>query len=407
MYSRIIFKRFKNKTILLLLGLIPEDFQEVLEDILNKKITKCILKFNWNNENTIKLNEMTIKFKDYTISRFIKVSKDKIISISTNNNFKLWDLSTGKSTYSYQQLKTPINDGVYLENYSQTQIIAGLNYFPLVRSVLYAFNKEDLTIAKIIAVNEDFQITAAALINKFQIALGNTKGYIKILDIATGKLVMTLSDISKIIHCLIKLSPSQLVSSENDIIKIWDLSKEECIMNITGHTRMIKCLVKIHKTQIASGSMDKSIKIWNAVSGKCKSTLTGHNLSITCLLKLKETRIVSGSEDKTIKLWDLQAFFCLATIKMHTGIIQCLLKINKTQILSGSLDNTIRLWDLSKYSSHIGVTMDKIKDIIKHGDIKTALKDKLYVKNSKSLKNQVNFDAKLDKELKRFCKDSD
>lgn len=97
------------------------------------------------------------------------------------------------------------------------------------------------------------------------------------------------------------------VGSDDKTIKLWDIASGKVIQTLTGHSNLVKSVVFSPDGKIvASGSNDNTIKLWNVATGKEIRTFTGHTSFVTSLAFSNDGKVLaSGSADKTIKLWRL------------------------------------------------------------------------------------------------------
>ncbi|PMB43350.1 hypothetical protein CEN41_13160, partial [Fischerella thermalis CCMEE 5330] len=95
--------------------------------------------------------------------------------------------------------------------------------------------------------------------------------------------------------------------SSDKTTKLWDIASGKVIQTLTGHSNLVKSVVFSPDGKIvASGSNDNTIKLWNVATGKEIRTFTAHTSFVTSLAFSNDGKVLaSGSSDKTIKLWRL------------------------------------------------------------------------------------------------------
>ena len=155
---------------------------------------------------------------------------------------------------------------------------------------------------------------------------------------------------------------------QSGIIRIWNISTSKIVMTLSGHKEKINSLVFTPDGQtLVSGSEDRKIIIWDAFKGQLLKVLRGHWGSITCLAVNKNgSLLASGSTDKKIKLWDIsREWKRIKDLKNHKDSISKLLFSPDDSILaSSSWDHTILLWNVGKeeiiaeLKGHFGPVMD-------------------------------------------------
>ena len=116
-----------------------------------------------------------------------------------------------------------------------------------------------------------------------------------------------------------------LVSGGTDAaIKLWDVASGRVLRTLTGHSESIHAIAFSPDGQtLASASSDKTIRLWNAESGRQLATLTGHQDEVTAVAFSPDGRtIVSGGYDNTLKLWDTVSGKELRSLAGHRGPIR-------------------------------------------------------------------------------------
>ena len=238
----------------------------------------------------------------WVISAVYNKDETHILSFS-NDNTKLWDVSTG------QCLRTTLT-----------------GHTDWVSSVVY--NKDE---THILSCSYD-----------------NT---IKLWDVNTGLCLRTFTGHTNIVRSAVYNKDAHILSCSVDkTIKLWDVSTGLCLRTFTGHNGSVNSAVyNKDETHILSCSYDSTIKIWDARTNQCLRTFTGHyGWILSAVYNKDETHILSCSNDKTIKLWDVSSGQCLRTFTSHKDwVISAVYNKDETQILSCSNDNTIKLWDVS------------------------------------------------------------
>jgi len=367
----------------------PTSYLEFLELLnLKKKSTKINININpkllksWNTPKVTTLEGHDYAVLSVSVSGIINtadkfgniISSQYIISGSSDNTIKIWDLST----------------------YELVETLEG--HIDIVNCVV---------VSGIINTTDEF----GNIISKQYIISGSDDETIKIWDISTFKLVKTLKKhtgavlsvaVSSIINTTDKfaniissventatlpdnIGKQYIISGSGDeTIKIWDLSTFKLVKTLKKHTDNVTSVAVssiintadefgniISKQYIISGSGKETIKIWDLSTFKLVTTLEGHTDWINCVAvsgiintadNIEKQYIISGSEDKTIKIWDLSTFELVETLEGHnysvisiavSGINNIADKfgniISEQYIISGSSDKTIKIWDLSTF----------------------------------------------------------
>jgi len=186
------FSRYKKKSLLLILIIIPKQFVDELVDIKNKKLFQCHLSERVKNT----FEERTINYEDLNNSTLLRLNQTQIASDKLGGKIIIFDMRTG----SYLKKLVGHTSGV--------------------RSIIK--------------------------VSKNLIASGSLDQLIKIWDLTTGKCINTLREHTQSVTCLIRISDNQIISGGGDYrIIIWNISRGKYLDTLMGHTDEIVCLVKL------------------------------------------------------------------------------------------------------------------------------------------------------------------
>lgn len=181
-------------------------------------------------------------------------------------------------------------------------------------------------------------------------ASGCRDGLIKIWDIASGRLRITLTGhISGVRGLAVSPRHPYLFSCGDDkMVKCWDLEQNQVVRHYHGHLSGVYCL-SLHPTEniLITGGRDSVARVWDMRSKEQIHCLTGHTNTIGAIKCLDENpQIITGSYDTTIRLWDLKMARTITTLTHHKKSVRALaLKSDKSSFASGATDN-IKQWTL-------------------------------------------------------------
>lgn len=181
-------------------------------------------------------------------------------------------------------------------------------------------------------------------------ATGSNDTTVKIWDLATGKLkltlaghVMTVRDIA-----ISQRHPYLFSASEDKMVKCWDLEKNQIIRDYHGHLSGVHT-VDIHPTLdlIATAGRDGVVKLWDIRSRTAVMTLVGHKSPITKVHCLPvNPQVVSSSTDATVRLWDITAGKSYKVLTHHRRSVRDFnLHPSEFSMVSACTDD-IRSWKL-------------------------------------------------------------
>ncbi|MEW6494128.1 MAG: tetratricopeptide repeat protein, partial [Cyanobacteriota bacterium] len=183
------------------------------------------------------------------------------------------------------------------------------------------------------------------------LASGSNDNTIKIWNLATGKLISTLTRHELSVNS-VSFSPDgkTLASGSNDnTIKIWNLATGNPITTLTRHELSVRSVsFSPDGKTLASGSNDNTIKVRNLATGKA-ITLTDHYLSVNSVSFSPDGKtLASGSNDNTIKIWNLATSEEITTLTGHyLSVNSVSFSPDGKTLASGSADNTIKIWNLA------------------------------------------------------------
>jgi len=121
------------------------------------------------------------------------------------------------------------------------------------------------------------------------------------------------------VRAVVFLSNQQIATAGQDKnIKIIDVATGKVVKTLSGHTNLVNNLaIAPAQDLLASGSYDSTINLWYISKGKLWRSLTGHTDKILGLAISTDGKLVASvSRDKTIRLWDVQTGKTLSVIAL-------------------------------------------------------------------------------------------
>lgn len=150
--------------------------------------------------------------------------------------------------------------------------------------------------------------------------------------------------------------------SNDSIIKIWDLASGKLKLSLTGHISAVRGLaISARQPYLFSCGEDKQVKCWDLEYNKVIRHYHGH-LSGVYAMALHPTLdiLVTGGRDSTARVWDTRSKANIHTLSGHTNTVasvQC--QATEPQVMTGSHDCTVRLWDLVAGKTRVTLTHHK------------------------------------------------
>ncbi len=280
----------------------------------------------------------------------IDCSKDGqyLISGSSDNAIRLWDLETG---ICIQTIK------------GHTQNINNLAFSKSGKFILSA--SDDCTIKLWLSTTgqcfrtfEGHKNAVKSICfhpNNRKFLSSSYDKTLKEWDIRSGKCIKTFAseEIFDVANSAIYSNDlSKVFTAHNDSkIRIWDAETGEFLKEFGNeadqHSLMIySILMSPDGKSLISSSEDSNIKIWDLATEKCLKTLKGHTQPVGRIsLNATGTRVLSTSRDRTVREWDLETGICRQVLAGHFDVVtDVLYHPNLPFIYSSSLDNTIKKW---------------------------------------------------------------
>lgn len=236
-------------------------------------------------------------------------------------------VSTVNVKYANSQIKILSNDHIaYVASDSKLRIVdANTGYVSTLSS------KEDIDS---ILVLPDQQIIA-----------GDSKGYVHIWNLVTGKHRKWRGH-KKSVHNLVRLPDGCIASSSIDgTIIIWDpdKGKKKELEGSRSDEHFPYPMAVLPEGKIAGASKNFTIRVWDIESGQCK-LLPGKNDGALSFIKLPDGRLATAHKNNLIRIWDLNGNIC-KILGDHSIEIFCMALLPDGNIISGGTDGNITIWN--------------------------------------------------------------
>ena len=282
-----------------------------------------------------KKEEFSIKAHTDTIcSILLDISKDTLISFSSDETIKSFKISNKSEQESYQTYYGSIISLSLSKEYLALATDLGL---------VFVYNTNSIVEIKKIHVHNSDIISIEYYDGKFatgssdtRIGMFNTNDYKPFyFEGHTEKVrVVKFSNDGKLLFS----------GSDDKKIKAWNIEKKAIEYELEGHNSYISSLcVFTSQNLLASGSGNKSVKLWNLDLRKEKDSFENHSGSVLSLaLSDDEQLIISGSDDLSIAVTSVEMRKLVCILTGHSNFVFDVKVYNNT--LYSTDKNEVKTW---------------------------------------------------------------
>ena len=234
-----------------------------------------------------------------------------------------------------------------------------------------------------------------------RVAAGGADGKIRVWDILSGKLALTLAGHEGAVNSA-ACSPDgrNIATGGSDAtVRIWDAITGRQIYKLTRHTGFVYAVAysRDGSRLVSSGDGDRAVRVWNAKTGeqmqvfpclarsvafspdgkhvlagttggegilwnvdtgKQGPILNGHTGEITSAAFAPNRRfVVTGSTDNTCRIWNASNGGLIYKLEGHLSVVTCVaVSPDSKYVVTGSADNTARIWDAATGAEKMRLT---------------------------------------------------
>lgn len=99
----------------------------------------------------------------------------------------------------------------------------------------------------------------------------------------------------------------RLISGGDDgCVRLWDVATGDLVLTLEGHSALVCSVAYSPNGWIASGSDDQTIRIWDAATGELLRLIHAHEGSVRSIVFGPDNMIISGGSDEHLRCWDIK-----------------------------------------------------------------------------------------------------
>ncbi|CAF0763944.1 unnamed protein product [Brachionus calyciflorus] len=317
----------------------------------------------WVHEHSAEVRIKQINGHKDSVNTCQLIKDDEIIfTVSNDNTARLWNFHTGEEINSYKNLHDAIIPKARVSHDNS-------NWDRTVKCW-------DFETGKLLWTNShDYLVTSCNFTNgtdKYVISSSDVDLMVKLWDVNTGNLVMSIPDIHKssITSCGFSPQNDRIVTTSMDkTTKFYDIIAKKITITLGSHTGIISNFAfTSDERKFVTCSWDKTLQVWDISTGAYRkngpSTLAkAHEGSISsCTISHDGMLCASGGYDTKLVLWDLSHCVPKLILRGHSNWINDVsITKNKDWIVSVGKDKEIRQWDI-KNCENIKLVVEQNKN---------------------------------------------
>jgi WD40 repeat protein len=315
-----------------------------------------------SSDQTLKVWDLETGSELYTLSGHsggvngVAVTPDgkRVLSASDDKTLKVWDLETGSELctlsghYGNVNAVTVTLDGKRAVSASEDQ-------------TLKIWNLETGKVVEVRTINSSGSLDEVAVTPDGKLVMATFYYFkLRIWVLKTGRKVLTLKGRSDFIRG-IAVTPDgkRILFGREKTLEIWDLKTGRKVHDITGHSDIISGLaVTPDGKRVITASNDTTLKVWDLETGRELCTLLGHSDKVKGVAVTPDgKRAVSASGDKTLRVWDLETGYRVNSLISHSqGTNGVAIMPEGRRAVSTFGNGTLKVWDLESGSEVSALT---------------------------------------------------
>ncbi|XP_047349661.1 pleiotropic regulator 1 isoform X1 [Vespa velutina] len=128
--------------------------------------------------------------------------------------------------------------------------------------------------------------------------------------------------------------------------RVWDMRTKANVHTLVGHTNTVASVIcQTAEPQVITGSHDCTIRLWDLAAGKSRATLTNHKKSVRAVTFHPSLYMFASASPDNIKQWKCPEGKFIQNLSGHNAIVNCLAVNEDGVLVSGADNGTMHLWD--------------------------------------------------------------
>lgn len=137
-----------------------------------------------------------------------------------------------------------------------------------------------------------------------------------------------------------------VTAGRDSTARVWDMRTKANVHTLVGHTNTVASVIcQTAEPQIVTGSHDCTIRLWDLAAGKSRATLTNHKKSIRAVTFHPSLYMFASASPDNIKQWKCPEGKFIQNLSGHNAIVNCLAVNADGVLVSGADNGTMHLWD--------------------------------------------------------------
>ncbi len=277
----------------------------------------------------------------------------RVVSLSTDNVLRVWDVRTAKCIYKVEIDTQPRS---WLES-KATMISCSQNEVAISKGKIiqiWGLGNKLIEVKKLPTFEKTSAEVTALATKEDLFVIGLNDGIISLVDLREKK-TSTIRPHTKAILDIIVISvKSKVIAAaySDNVVLGFDFVKLQPLF-LFKHGANVLALCNLSDGYFISTSKDKTVKVWNAYSGQCVHTLTGHSEEINALATFADGSFLTGSgvtlrhwkfPQRNLKIEDIKTL--LQELKTNTSVTA--LKLDNCHLFDFGIVELVKLLIINK-----------------------------------------------------------